>query len=487
MTNFLTSPTKPRLTQIVSIVALLIFMPMLLFGAQQIAELVSRASGVPANIVINAKLTLEPLNLDFYHAFSQGGEESENMLQPIAGELKSLKPRYIRLDHLYDIYNVVGKSGDQLTFDWTHLDDAVNTILATGAKPLLALSYMPSVIAKDGSIINPPNNWNDWATVVQKTIEHFSGRSSKNIGSVYYEVWNEPDLAQFGGWRYYGDKNYLTLYQYASTGARNAQNVNAFHLCGPATTGLYKEWVLALVNSGARLDCFSWHTYQPDPAKYINDQENLSTWLLPHPSYTLLPKLITEFGFTGNKSTLYGGQYAAAHTAAVIRQLLSNGITYAFSFQPKDGPNDTSGNGWGLITHETNGKKAKPRYYVYSFIDAMAGTRVSLSGEGSWVTGFASTKDNITRVLLVNFDPNGTHTEAVPVTFGNMDPGTYKYRQHFFLGNDVTLTETIAAPSPSPSGQTRFSALGQPPPVTTIQKKILMPPSSIVMLELSKQ
>lgn len=442
-------------------------MPLLILGTQEIATLITRASGTPANIIINTKLVQEPLNLDFYHAFAQGGETSGNMLKPVTGEIRNLKPKVIRIDHIYDLYNVVGKSGDQLTFNWTDLDDTVDTILATGAKPVLALSYMPPAIARDGNLTNPPNNWDDWSLVVQRTIEHYSGKGGKNISGVYYEVWNEPDLAQFGGWKYGGDKSYITLYLYASTGARRAAGVNTFYLGGPATTGLYKSWILALVGSGARIDFLSWHTYQADPAKYAKDQEDIISWLLPYPNYTLLPKLITEFGFTGNKSTGYGSTYAAAHTAAVIRQLVSGGPTYAFSFQPVDGPKQQSGDGWGLITNEDNGGKPKPRYYIYSFVDSMAGSRVSLSGEGTWVTGFATTKDNVLRVMLVNFDVNGSHSEVVPVTFGNLDPGTYKYRQHFFLGQDVTLTETVTG--------------------NTLQKKILMSASSVVILELTKQ
>jgi xylan 1,4-beta-xylosidase len=466
MSNFLTRRTTPKLTQIVSLIALLIFMPLLLLGTREVVTLISRASGTPANIVINTQLKLEQLDLSFYHAFSQGGEENVDMLAPVIPEIQALKPKIIRLDHLYDHYDVVGRSGNDLTFNWSKLDAAVDSIIATGAKPLLALSYMPSVIAKDGVIVNPPNNWDEWALVVQRTIEHYSGRNAKNIPSIFYEVWNEPDLAQFGSWKYAGEKNYLTLYRYASIGASRAQNVHTFSLGGPSTTGLYKSWILALVGSGNRVDFLSWHTYQKDPSRFAKDQEDLISWLLPYPNFTLIPQLITEFGFTGDKSTLYGGTYAAAHAAAVIRQLISGGPTYALSFQPKDGPNQEDGSGWGLVTHEANGKKPKPRYYIYSFIDGMAGQRISLSGEGTWVTGFASTRDGVIRVLLVNFDVNGSHSENVPVTFGNLSPGAYKLRQRFFLGSDTTSVETVAE--------------------TTLQKEILMKASSVVMLELSK-
>jgi len=442
-------------------------MPLLIFGTREVVTIITRASGTPADIRINTQLKLEQLNLDFYHAFAQGGEESTDMIAAVLDETRALKPKVIRLDHLYDHHDVVGRDGSGLTFNWSKLDAAVDTILATGAKPVLALSYMPSVIAKDGSVINPPNNWEDWSLVVQRTIEHYSGRGGKNLSGIYYEVWNEPDLAQFGGWKYGGEKSYVTLYRYAAIGAGRAQNVNAFYLGGPSTTGLYKSWILALVGSGNRVDFLSWHTYQRDPARYSKDQEDLVSWLLPYPRFSLVPTLITEFGITGDKSTQYGTTYAAAHAAAVIRQFISGGPTYAFSFQPKDGPGQESGNGWGLITHETNGKRKKPRYFVYGFLDSMTGQRVSLTGEGSWVTGFASTKDDVLKVLLVNFDTRGAHSEKVPVSFDNLEPGTYALRQRFFQGTDTTLTQEVTE--------------------TSLKKEVFMPASSIVILELTKK
>jgi len=464
---FLTQRTKPKTISIISALALLIFLPLMLLAVQNIAMLITRATGTPANIIVDTKAVLEPVNTDFYHAFAQGGEASEDMLAPVIGDMRALKPKVIRLDHLYDLYHVVGRSGTGLTFDWTRLDAAVNSILETGAKPMLVLSYMPPVIAKDGNILNPPNDWGEWLLVVRKTIEHYSGRSEKNLNGLYYEVWNEPDLAQFGGWKYYGNKNYLTLYHWASAGANNAQNVNTFYLGGPATTGLYKEWITALVENGDRVNFFSWHTYKADPKAYDTDQRNIISWLLPYPTYTLLPLLITEFGFTGAKSTLYGTRYAAAHTAAVIRQLITGGPMYLFSFQPVDGPNQQDGTGWGLITNPDNGLTKKPRYYVYNFIDAMAGSRLTLSGEGSWVTGFASVKNNAIRTLLVNFDQNGSHTENVPVTWKNLDPGSYSLRMHYLFGTDTKTTEVVTTPS--------------------LMKRVPMTAQNVVILELTKQ
>lgn len=456
-----------RISTIISIIAFLVFLPLLILGASSTYQLLIRATGTPANILVDAKLPLEPIRTDFYHAFAQGGEEPGDMLASISDDVKALHPKIIRYDHIYDAYHIVTRDGAGLHFDWSQLDTSISTIEKTGAKPLLALSYMPNVIAKDGTITNPPNDWNEWALVVQKTIEHYSGKSDKNITGVYYEVWNEPNLPQFGAWGLSGDKNYLTLYQYAAAGASNAKNVNTFYIGGPATSGMYPAWVTALAQSGSRINFFSWHSYLSDPNQYARDQRDLVKALLPFPTYTLLPKLITEFGFSGDKNPAYNTAYAAAHTAAVIRQLMSGGPTYLFSFELKDGPQDTTGNGWGLISHDNNGKQKKPRYYVYNFLDTMAGTRLTLSGEGSWVSAFASVSNNIVRVLLVNFDPIGSHSENVPVSVSGLPDGTYSVRQRFLLGRDVTTSVDTQN--------------------TTLQTTVFMSAESVAIVEISKK
>jgi len=450
-----------RVTSVISLVALIVFLPLFLLVIQQTVTLLSRATGTPANIVVETKLPLEAIKTNFYHAFAQGGEESTDMISPIVNEVRALHPQIIRYDHLYDHYQVVTRDGSGLRFDWSRLDSVVSTILSTGAKPLFALSYMPDVIAKDGNIIGIPNDWNEWALVVQKTIEHYSGKSGLNLSGIYYEVWNEPDLPQFGKWKI---GEYLTLYRYAAIGAGNATGVNTFYLGGPATTGMYTSWITALVKSGNRLNFLSWHSYLSNPEQFAVDQRNIIKALLPYPNYTLVPKLITEFGFTGSKSSAYGTSYAAAHTAAVVRQLMSGGPAYLFTFEPKDGPNDGDGKGWGLLTYD---KRKKPRYYVYNFLDQMAGTRLTVTGEGSWVTALASVSGGVIRVLLINFDPNGNHSETVPIAIRGVTPGTYTVHQRFLLGRDATSTIEITD--------------------TTIKTDVFMSPESVAIIEISSK
>ena len=186
MTSFLRKSASPKFMNIVSILALIIFVPLLVIAVYKTTQIVSRASGTKASIVVDATALLGPIQTDFYHAFAQGGEEANDMIAPIAAETRALSPRIIRIDHIFDHFDVVSGSSKNLSYSFDKLDQIVNTILSTGATPLLVLSFMPSVIARDGSIINPPNNWNDWAAVVKRTVEHYSGKSEKNISNVYY-------------------------------------------------------------------------------------------------------------------------------------------------------------------------------------------------------------------------------------------------------------------------------------------------------------
>src|SRR3989344_6055261 len=257
---------------------------------------VGKASGTPANLLIDYQGVLGQMPTPWRN-LAQGGEEPKEMLSGVISDIKALKPEYIRLDHLYDGYQVVSEAGGQLTYDWSRLDNAVNQILATGAKPFLSLSYMPTAISK-GDIIDQPKDWNQWGQVVQATIEHYSGRGNKNIDGVIYEVWNEPDL--FGSYKTYGDKNYLTMYQYAARAAARVSNVNSFEIGGAAVTALYQNWLERLIKfvdaNNLRLDFMSLHRGSTDIERFEKDANTARGWAARIPALINLKFYVTEWG-----------------------------------------------------------------------------------------------------------------------------------------------------------------------------------------------
>ena len=406
------------------------------FQVQVVREFFSIASGEPANIKVNATKVVGVMPRPWRN-LAQGGEDHAWRIQPISNQVKALNPTYIRMDHIYDFYDIVGGSPGNLTFDFSKFDALLDDIAAVGATPYIALSYMPPAISS-GDIVATPQNYADWELVTQRTIEHVSG--TRKTPNVYYEVWNEPDL--FGGWKYYGNKNYMTLYNASARGAARARGVQPFKLGGAATTALYKNWFDAMaknaVTNNVRFDFFSWHRYNHDIDQYRDDMTQVRTWLQNYP--TLEPFLelhITEWGHDSENHAGYDGNYGAAHTAAGSIEMVGI-VEKAFVFEIQDGKDPAGQRNWGrwgLLTHNDFGGTPKPRYNALKLLDKVGTQRLQLLGKGSWVKALASKDQNGTvKIVMANFDIYGKHSETVPVTITNLPSGSYTVTKEFHNG-----------------------------------------------------
>lgn len=369
------------------------------------------------------------------------------MLDTVIGDVKALGIEYVRIDHIYDQYDLVKYDGATLSYDWTKLDQTINDILAMGAKPYIALSYTPPAIAKD-DIISEPRDWKLWEEVVKATVERYSGRGGLNISDIYYEVWNEPDL--FGGWKTYGPKNYNTLYLYSARGAARAANTNPYKIGGPATTALYLNWINNFLNfcraNNLRVDFVSWHRYDFDMAVYEKDLDSIDQWLQAHPDMAELEIHITEWGHDPKNHAGYDGVFGAIHTIAGSRVMMGM-VDKGFVFEIKDGPGPSQyWSRWGILTHEKYGKPVrKPRYAALQFLNTLGEDRVSVAGEGTWVRAIGALKGNQLQTLVVNYDEKSKNSEAVPIRFDNLPSGSFTYQRTDFMGK--TISRPIATDS----------------------------------------
>lgn len=446
-----------QVVSFLGVVVLALALPLLLRGLNSITKLLVGAEGRLAMITVETDHPLGPMPRP-WQALAQGGEELTTFLDSTSAQVATLHPSYIRLDHIYDGFNVVSRNGGSLVFNWVNLDTQIDKIRATGATPFLSLSYMPPAISS-GDITAAPNDWNDWATVVQKTIEHYSG--DKNIPNMYYEVWNEPDL--FGKWTMGGKKDYKTLYLYAARGAANARGVQAFKLGGPATTGLYKNWIDQffpfILDNKLRLDFFSWHRYDLNLEQYTQDVDDVQKWIDTQPYFSNVEKIVSEMGPSSDKSPINDSKIAAAHIIATANELLYK-VKFGFNFSIKDAT-DSEG-GWGLIG--PNGQP-KSRYWALNFLSKLGNQRLATTGEGSWVHSMATQNGDTYQVLLVNYDPRNTHSEVVPVNFIDLKDHDFTIKQSILGATSITReTSTDAA---------------------VLQFSVPMTPNSVVLLELT--
>jgi len=427
-----------------------------LYNLQKITSLFPKAKEVKANIIVDPLVNQGPLT-PIWQALSQGGEEKypfDNILPEIA----AIKPKYIRIDHIYDFYDVVQKENNQLKFSWEQLDKLVNQILTTGALPFFSLSYMPPAIAKNGEIVNQPENWQDWSEVVKETIQHYSGKNQKNLSNVIYEVWNEPDL--FGEWKLGGKKDYRLLYKYAVLGSNQAQNTNPFKIGGPAITAPYKNWIDRFLDfvskNNLRIDFYSWHRYSLQPEKFLEDINRVDAWLFKNGGFSL-EKYLTEWGPTSEVSPINDSNFAAAYTVATIRQLLQR-LDLAFTFEIK-------GN-WGILDKTEQFTKKSPRYYALDLLNKMTGVRISLEGENTWITGFASKEGNKTKIILTNLDAKNQYYGNFPLIIINLENGNYIYRKTFLGKPEEIYFKEITN--------------------NTFKEEISLFPNSVILIELEK-
>lgn len=422
-----------------------ILLPSLLRLTNSALRLLVGAEGRLAAVSVDTDRVLGPLSTP-WAALAQGGENLPGFLNGIEGQIQTIQPHYIRIDHIYDQFDVVGRANGALTFNWSQLDAVVAKIRATGATPFLSLSYMPPALAT-GDVTSEPTNWDEWSLLVQKTIEHYSG--DLRIPNMYYEVWNEPDL--FGGWKMGGKKDYKQLYLYAARGAERAKASQAYKLGGPGTTGLYRNWMDQffpfILKNSLRFDFFSWHRYDLDLDSYMKDVDQVDMWLERHPYFSNVEKIITEFGPQSAAGGYNNSRVGAAHMVAVMRELLFK-IKYGFTFA-------VSGS-WGIIN--------TPRYSALVLLSQLGDSRLSITGEGTWVRVIGAKKGNVYQVLLTNYDPQGVHSEVVPVTFLGLKERSFVLREKFLGGGgrteEVATTEAL------------------------LQHDVPLTPNSVVLLEL---
>ncbi len=418
--------------------------PIIVLGLKTAIDIRKGAAGIPANIVIDAVNTHGSSPNTLWQNLGQGGEEMKDMIGPVAPLVRSLQPKLIRIDHLYDYYNVYNGPNN---YDFTRLDQVINSILSTGAKPMLSLSYTPSSMAKDNKVANIPNNWSDWNNLITATAHRYS--VEKKIDGIYYEVWNEPDL--FGGWLYSKDPNYLTLYQNTARAVVAGAGSANYKIGGPATTGFYGNWIKALfqfcTTNHLPLNFISWHRYSKNMLDFDNDFNTLNGILSQYPQYFGVERLITEVGPDSEPNAWYDSKVSGIHLLALVNTLVGK-VHRIFPFEIVDGPLSVrnGSTGWGLITNPANGARPKPRFFALKFLNQISGSQLGSLGNGSWVTALATKKDDGTiQVMLVNYDPSGTHSETFPLRIVGLTSGKYVLKRTDYLGS--TSSQEITIPS----------------------------------------
>ena len=429
---------------ILLVLLLVVTLPLTVGLVQKAVQLLTGASFRPAAIVVDASQLNGPFPM-VWAGLSQGHEKKDLRLDTVTQQVKNVGVKYVRIDHVLDGFGVVERTDGRLVYDYTRLDLLVSDILAMGATPYFAISYMPSAISR-GDVVDLPNDWGEWGQVTANLVGHYSRVFRGGITNIIYEVWNEPDL--FGGWKMYGEKSYTQLYSVASRAAQGVSGAKPFKIGGPATTGFYPAWVdgfYSKLDSQVRIDFFSWHRYSARVDDFVDDAQKAASMIAPQ--ITRAQDLyISEWGVNPERGSQYDGRWAAAHYLAVVRALSDTAVDLALAFEIQDGDqaDEQFHGGWGMLTNSKYGPIAKkPRFRAMELVSRLKGERVSLAGEGDFVTAFGAVDDRgVLRVLAVNYDERGKHSEVFPLTISGLNDATYEVTEEYLSGRVVRNTIT---------------------------------------------
>ena len=351
-------------------------------------------------------------------ALGQGGLADEPMWESRIAEIRALRPRLIRLfvQEYFDLLPVKGR----LHFDT--LDRSVDTILKTGAKPLMCLCFKPRVLfPKIDHDVVEPTDYEEWGRLIAGLVAHYRERGA---GIQYWEIANEPDIGESGGCPYRFQPDSYVRY-YRQTVAAILRADPAARVGGPALAGVHSPILPALLSACEKdklpLHFVSWHIYSSDPHQIRRTIDFARGLLGKHPA--LKPEtVLDEWNMDLMNPSLDAG-FQPCFLLETAWQMKDAGLDWSCYYQIRDyhvnpdqfapfmSPSGTAfmARWWnwmpqfdGLFDYQN---RVRPSYFAFKLLSRLTGEQVRLTTSDHAVHGFA-THDGTFRVdniLLWNF------------------------------------------------------------------------------------
>jgi xylan 1,4-beta-xylosidase len=323
---------------------------------------------------------------------------------------------------LHDDNQVVTRSstGD-LVLDFSVVDALYDQIVALGITPVVELSFMPAVLARDSEqtvfgyrgIISPPREWSEWREVVAGLARHLVDRYGiDQVAKWGFEVWNEPNLEVF--WTGTRD-DYLRLYDESAAAVKSVDH--RLTVGGPSTAA--GEWIETLAahaaESGTPLDFVTSHTYGNFPLD--------SQAVLDRCGFADAPVWWTEWGVGSvHFGPIHDGAFGAPFVLSGMKSVQGRVAALAYwvisdHFEELGRPPRLFHNGFGLLTV---GNLRKPRYWALHLAahqgDHVLASQVSGDGADVLVQSWATRHDDgSVDVLLWNGTINADLMAGTPV------------------------------------------------------------------------
>jgi hypothetical protein len=383
------------------------------------------AQGRTVRIRIDTSGRLGPLEIDRF-ALGQGGLSEEPMWADRAAEIRALRPRLIRLfiQEYFDLLPAPGR------YHWKTLDESVDLILKTGAKPLMCIAFKPRVLYPkiDQDIVDPAS-YEQWDELIYQVVRRYKERGA---GIRYWEITNEPDIGESGGCPYrFKPENYPRYYQHTAAAIRRADP--EARVGGPALASHNSPILPALLdfcaNGSAPLDFISWHIYSSDPARIRGTIESNKQLLKKYPG--LHAETFLDEWNMSLRDPVLDPRFQPCFIAEAAWQMKAAGLDYACYYHIKDYHvsfekfslfMSPAGNAnmakWWNRTAQFDGlfdfqNRVRPAYFAFKLLSRLMGGRLRLESSDPAVHGFATYDETYGNynVLLWNYSAAPAHAQ----------------------------------------------------------------------------
>jgi len=428
------------------------------------------------NVTVNLTNRLGPLHID-HMALGQGGLSDQPMFADRVAELRALNPRLIRL-FLQEFFNLLPER-DRYQFDT--LDRCVDTIVATGARPLMCICFKPPLLFPrlDQDLVEP-NDYDAWEKLVYELVRHYRQRGS---AIRYWEIANEPDIGEDGGCPYrFKPASYVRYYQHTVEAILRADP--EARVGGPALAYYRSPILPALLNAcdtnKIPLHFVSWHIYNSSPKAVRDTIEAVKTLLQQHPS--LQPETILDEWNMDLTNPPADRRFQPCFISEVIYQMKEGGLTWSCYYHIRDWhvdpalyTNIMSPNGLAFMTRWWNRmpqfdglfdfqNTLRPSYFAFKLLARLAGDRLALSSTHPAIHGFAAYDDRLRlyNILIWNFSDKPIQLDLTLLAL----PKNLRMRHLVFdaqtANNDENLRLRPGAPIPLKKGEHQLTTQLEP-------------------------
>ena len=363
------------------------------------------------------------LEMDHF-ALGQGGLAPEPMWTDRVPEIRALRPRVVRLfiQEYFDVLPVRGK------YDWSKLDQSVDTILKSGATPLMCIAIKPKILfPKIDEAVTDPNDYPAWEQLIYNMVLHYKQRGSDIR---YWEVANEPDIGENGGCPYlFTPEGYARYYEHTAAAIRRA-NASA-KVGGPALADPESPILPALLQAAQAkhlpLDFISWHIYSSDPLKIRATIDQKKELLKKF--HDLHPETFLDEWNMSLSDPSDDVRFQPCFIAETAWQIKEAGLTYSCYYHIRDFHVPQSNFARFMSQHGTvemtrwwnrspqyDGlfdfqNHPRPAYFTFLLLARLTGQRIALTSSTGTVHGLAAFDPDFATydVLLWNYSAQSAH------------------------------------------------------------------------------